>query len=75
MKQMMIKFQSFIEDDDLEGLSASLHEMENLHESQEEFMVQLETEQTLLLNKINELGQEIINSSPSYALGRRPTFP
>lgn len=75
MKQMMIKFQSFIEDDDLEGLSASLHEMESLHESQEEFMVQLETEQTLLLNKINELGQEIINSSPSYALGRRPTFP
>lgn len=75
MKQMMIKFQSLIEDDDLEGLSASLHEMESLHDTQEEFMVQLETEQTLLLNKINELGQEIINSSPCYALSRRPILP
>ncbi|KAM3380353.1 synaptotagmin-5 isoform X4 [Capsicum galapagoense] len=75
MKQMMIKFQSLIEDDDLEGLSASLQELESLHETQEEFMVQLETEQTLLLNKINELGQEIINSSPCYALTRRPTLP
>ncbi|CAL5326938.1 unnamed protein product [Camellia sinensis] len=71
MKQMMIKFQSIIEDANVDGLSASLSELESLHDMQEEYMVQLETEQTLLLNKINELGQEIINSSPTQS--RRST--
>lgn len=63
MKQMMIKLQSRIEDGDLEGLSQSMSELESLNGMQEEFMVQLETEQTLLLNKISELGREILNSS------------
>lgn len=66
MKQMMVKFQSLIDDDDLEGLSTAMSELETLEDSQEEYMVQLETEQMLLLNKIKELGQEIINSSPSF---------
>ncbi|KAK3020602.1 hypothetical protein RJ639_046688 [Escallonia herrerae] len=67
MKQMMTKFQSLIEDGNLEGLSASLRELESLQDTQEECMVQLETEQMLLLNKIDELGQEIFNSSPSLS--------
>lgn len=65
MKQMMVKFQSLIDDDNLEELSTALSELETLEDSQEEYMVQLETEQMLLLNKIKELGREIINSSPS----------
>ncbi|XP_019189777.1 PREDICTED: synaptotagmin-5-like isoform X2 [Ipomoea nil] len=76
MKQMMIKLQSLVDDNDQEGLSTSLHELESLHETQEDFMLQLETEQGLLLNKINELGQEIFNSSSSpNNLGRKSTFP
>ncbi|CAI9784490.1 unnamed protein product [Fraxinus pennsylvanica] len=73
MKDMMIKLQSLVDDDDFEGVSKSLSELESLHETQKEYMVQLETEQELLLSKINELGQEIINSSPS--LSRRVTIP
>lgn len=67
MKQMMMKFQSLIEDGNLEGLSTAMSELEALEDTQEEYMVQLETEQTLLLNKIKELGQEILNSSPSFS--------
>ncbi|KAK8521374.1 hypothetical protein V6N13_077483 [Hibiscus sabdariffa] len=67
MKQMMIKLQSLIEDSNLEGMSAPLSELETLQDMQEEYMVQLETEQMLLLNKIKELGQEILNSSPSLS--------
>lgn len=65
MKQKMMKIRSLIEDENLEELTASLNELESLHEVEEECIIQLETEQMLLLNKINELGQEIINSSPS----------
>ncbi|XP_073298818.1 uncharacterized protein [Primulina huaijiensis] len=71
MKQMMIKIQSLIDDSDLEGVSKSLRELETLHDTQEEYMVQLETEKTLLIDKINELGQEVFNSSP---LSRRETI-
>ncbi|KAG8476222.1 hypothetical protein CXB51_033122 [Gossypium anomalum] len=64
MKQMMIKLQSLIDDGNLEGISTPLSELEALQDMQEEYMVQLETEQMLLLNKIKELGQEMLNSSP-----------
>lgn len=68
MKQLMIKLQSMIDDDcDLEELSTALSEMESLQDMQDDYMVQLETEQKLLLDKISELGQEIINSSPSFS--------
>jgi len=70
IKQMMIKFRSFIEDGNLEGLSTTLSELETLEDTQEAYVAQLETEQMLLLSKIKELGQEIINSSPS-SLSRR----
>ncbi|KAJ1405713.1 Synaptotagmin-like mitochondrial-lipid-binding domain [Sesbania bispinosa] len=67
IKQMMIKFRSLIEDGNLEGLSTTLSELETLEDTQEGYIVQLETEQMLLLSKIKELGQEIINSSPSLS--------
>ncbi|XP_075508656.1 uncharacterized protein LOC142545378 isoform X1 [Primulina tabacum] len=72
IKQMMIKIQSLIDDNDLEGLSKSLSELETLHDTQEEYMVQLESEQTTLIGKVKELGIEIFNSSPSL---RRATLP
>ncbi|KAF5730367.1 hypothetical protein HS088_TW20G00740 [Tripterygium wilfordii] len=67
MKQMMAKFQSLIEEGNLEALSTTLSKLESLQDTQEEYMVQLETEETLLLNKIKELGQEIFGSSPSHS--------
>ncbi|KAL2543887.1 C2 domain-containing protein [Forsythia ovata] len=73
MKQMMIKLQSLVDNYDLEGVSKSLSELESLHVTQQEYTIQLEMEQALLINKINELGQEIFNSSPS--LSRRVTIP
>ncbi|KAL3512244.1 hypothetical protein ACH5RR_024961 [Cinchona calisaya] len=72
MKRTMIKFQSLIEDGNLEGLSASMIDLESLHDTQEEYISQLEMEQMLLLNKINELGQEVLNSSSG--LVRRATI-
>ena len=65
MKQMMNKLETQIEDGNLEGLSAVVSELESLQDTREEYMVQLETEQMLLLNKITELGQEFFNSPPS----------
>ncbi|KAL0393415.1 UNVERIFIED_CONTAM: Multiple C2 and transmembrane domain-containing protein 1 [Sesamum latifolium] len=73
MKEMMIKLRSQVDENDLEGVSKSLTELESLHDTQEEFMVQLETEQTLLIDKVNELGQEIFNASPT--LHRTSTIP
>lgn len=67
IKEMMIKFRSLIEDENLEGLSTTLSELETLEDTQEGYIVQLETEQMLLLSKIKELGKEIINSSPSQS--------
>jgi hypothetical protein len=67
MKQTMNKFQSLIEGGNLEGLSAALIDIESLEDMQEEYMVQLETEQMLLINKITELGQEVLNTSPSLS--------
>ena len=67
MKQMMNKLQTFIEDSNLEGLATAMSELESLEDLQEEYMVQLENEQMLLINKIKELGQEFLNSSPSLS--------
>lgn len=63
----MVKFRSFIEDGNLEGLSTALSELEALEDTQEAYIDQLENEQMLLLSKVKELGQEIINSSPSLS--------
>ncbi|KAF7819880.1 synaptotagmin-5 isoform X1 [Senna tora] len=67
IKEMMVKVRSFIEDENLEGLSTTLSELEALEDSQEAYISQLETEQMLLLSKVKELGEEIINSSPSLS--------
>ncbi|GLT64210.1 hypothetical protein SLA2020_367170 [Shorea laevis] len=64
MKRAMNKFQSLIDEGNLEGLKAALNDIESLEDIQEEYMVQLETEQMLLINKITELGQEVLNTSP-----------
>lgn len=64
MKQTLVKFQSLIEDGNLEELSAALSEIESIEDTQEEYMIQLETEQMLLINKITELDQEVFSSSP-----------
>ncbi|CAI0400950.1 unnamed protein product [Linum tenue] len=64
LKQMMGKLKSSVEGGNLDAVSLALSEMESVAEAQEEYMVQLETEQILLLNKIKELGEEIINAPP-----------
>ncbi|KAK1565162.1 hypothetical protein Q3G72_020185 [Acer saccharum] len=71
MKQMMIKIQSLVDEGNVEGISTALSELESLEDTQEEYMVQLENEQMLLLNKIKELGQEMFNSSPSLSRSSR----
>lgn len=63
IKEMTKKIRSLIEDGNLEELSTTLTEFETLEDAQEGYIAQLETEQMLLLSKINELGIEIINSS------------
>ncbi|CAA0820558.1 C2 domain-containing protein [Striga hermonthica] len=73
IKQMMMNLRAQVDDDDLEGVSRVLSELESLQESREEYVVQLETEQLLLINKINELGQEIFNSTSP--LTRTATIP
>ncbi|CAI0380852.1 unnamed protein product [Linum tenue] len=64
LKQMMSKLRSSVEGGNLDTVSLALSEMESVAETQEEYMVQLETEQMLLLNKIKELGEEILNAPP-----------
>lgn len=71
MKQMMIKCHSMVEDGNVEGLSTTISELESLEDMQEEYIIQLETEQMLLLDKINELGQQILN--PVASLSRKPS--
>ncbi|XP_019443304.1 PREDICTED: synaptotagmin-5-like isoform X4 [Lupinus angustifolius] len=67
--QIMIKCRTMIEDENLEGLSTALSELETLVDTQRGYIVQLETEELLLLRKIKELGLEIISSSPSSSRG------
>ncbi|CAL5442242.1 unnamed protein product [Camellia sinensis] len=72
MKQLMIKLHSLAEDGNLDGLSELLSKLKSLQDMQEEYLAQLETEQTLLLTKINELGQEILYSSPALSTKSSP---
>lgn len=59
IKVIFNKLQGLLEDGDLEGLSLALSEVESLEVAQEEYMLQLEKEQTVLIDKISKLGQEI----------------
>ncbi|KAL2934071.1 Synaptotagmin-5 [Bienertia sinuspersici] len=72
MKLSLIKLQSLVEADDVEEVLSSITELQSLVDSQEQYMLQLETERMLLLNKINDLGQELLYSSPN--LSRRISY-
>jgi len=69
MKRLLIKLQSLAAEEDLEQLTSTLTDLQSLEDEQEGYMLQLETERMLLLKKINELGQELFQSST--ALDRR----
>ncbi|KAJ6820803.1 extended synaptotagmin-1 isoform X2 [Iris pallida] len=63
IREIMKKFQSLIEDGDLEALSLALSEVESAEDAQQEYMLQLEREKSLLIKKISELGHEISRTS------------
>ncbi|KAL6007485.1 hypothetical protein ACLOJK_032983 [Asimina triloba] len=65
VKQVITKFRSLVEEGDLEGLSLTLSEMEGAEDMRGGYMVQLEREKSLLINKINELDREINKVSSS----------
>ncbi|XP_072999935.1 uncharacterized protein [Typha latifolia] len=67
MREVLKKFQGLVEDGDLEGLSLSLSEVESIEDAQEEYMLQLEREKTLLISRISELGQEITRTTSTPA--------
>ncbi|KAJ4960703.1 hypothetical protein NE237_020613 [Protea cynaroides] len=67
MRQLITKFRTLIEDGDLEGLSLTMNDIERVEGIQEDYMLQLETEKSLVLDKINMLGEEIYKSSPSQS--------
>ncbi|XP_021836703.1 synaptotagmin-5 isoform X2 [Spinacia oleracea] len=67
MKEMLMKLESVVEGKEDEEVLSSLSELQSLEDSQEQYMLQLETERMLLLNKINDLGQELLNSSPNIS--------
>lgn len=64
MKEARNKFHSLMEDRDLQGLSTALSELESLEDLREVYMEELEREQMLLINKISDLGREVLNRSP-----------
>lgn len=73
MKRLLIKLQSLAAEEDLEQLTSTLTDLQSLEDEQEGYMLQLETERMLLLKKINDLGQELFQSSP--ALDRSASHP
>ncbi|KAI3920777.1 hypothetical protein MKW98_005603 [Papaver atlanticum] len=65
MRQVLRRLRRLVDDADVEALSLAVSEMESIQEVEEDYMVQLESEQSLLINKIGELGQEMYKCSPS----------
>ncbi|RZC58060.1 hypothetical protein C5167_005365 [Papaver somniferum] len=65
MRQVLRRLRRLVDDADVEALSLAVSEMERIQEVEEDYMVQLESEQSLLINKIGELGQEMYKCSPS----------
>ncbi|XP_039143434.1 synaptotagmin-5 isoform X1 [Dioscorea cayenensis subsp. rotundata] len=63
VRELLKKLHGLIEDGDYENLSLALSEVENIEDGQVEYMLQLEKEKTLLLDKIGELGREISRTS------------
>lgn len=65
MKEMLKKLQGLVDEGDLERLSPALSELESAGGMLEEYILLLEREKALLVNKINDLGHEIMRSSSS----------
>lgn len=65
MRETLKKLQGLVNDGDMESLSLALSELEIAEDSQEDYIIFLEREKTLLVNKINDLGHEIMRSSSS----------
>ncbi|KAJ0962720.1 hypothetical protein J5N97_027842 [Dioscorea zingiberensis] len=67
IRELLKKVNGLIEDGDLENLSLALSEVENIEDGQVQYMLQLENEKTLLIEKISELGREMsrTTSAPS----------
>lgn len=63
MREVMKTFKGLIEEGDLEGLSMALSEVESTEDAQAEYMLQLEREKTMLIDKISELGHEITRTT------------
>ena len=70
IRGILNKFHVLVEDGDLEGLSLALSEVDSIEDAQEEYMLHLEREKTLLLDKISDLGHEI--SRTTSTLGKIP---
>lgn len=70
IKQLIGKFRNHVEDGDLDELLVDLSEMDSAEDLQMEYMLQLEREKKLLLNKINVLDQEISGHSASLSKRR-----
>ncbi|XP_058088703.1 uncharacterized protein LOC131235526 isoform X2 [Magnolia sinica] len=64
-KEIIMKFRGLVEEGDLEGLSLALSEIEGVEYMHGGYMVQLEREKSLLIEKINELDHEINVSTAS----------
>lgn len=65
MRNQLKKVQDLVDDGDLDGLSTFLSEVETSENTQEEYILRLEKERSLLLNKINDLRHEISKINPS----------
>ncbi|KAG6515442.1 hypothetical protein ZIOFF_025854 [Zingiber officinale] len=65
IRDVVKKLQGLVEDGDLEALSLAFSEVESAEDEQEEYMIQLEREKFMMINKINELGHEITRTASS----------
>ncbi|XP_020592907.1 synaptotagmin-5 [Phalaenopsis equestris] len=65
MREMLKKLEGLVHEGDTESLSLSINALKSAQDAQEGYIVSLEREKTLLLNKINELGHELMRSSSS----------
>ncbi|XP_077253770.1 C2 domain-containing protein [Tasmannia lanceolata] len=64
-RQIISTLQGLVDDGDLEGLSMALSQIESVEDAREEYILQLESEKKLLLNKIKELDLEMSRALPS----------
>lgn len=65
MKELLKKLEELVDEGDLEGLSLTVSELETAEDTQEEHILLLEREKAMLINKIKELGHEIMRSASS----------